>query len=85
MHSSNKQQHLRSVLHPNVASCPFRLGAWAAIGCSSCSLLLLLCCLLLLLQVPIKDHVAAMETVMDFLSKHVSSSIMKEVVAVGHR
>lgn len=37
------------------------------------------------LQVPIKDHVAAMETVMDFLSKHVSSSIMKEVVAVGHR
>jgi hypothetical protein len=37
------------------------------------------------LQVPIKDHVAAMETVMDFLSRNVSSSIMKEVVAVGHR
>lgn len=36
-------------------------------------------------QVPIKDHVAAMETVMNFLSKNVSSSIMKEVVAVGHR
>lgn len=36
-------------------------------------------------QVPISDHVSAMKTVMDFLSKHVSSSIMHEVVAVGHR
>jgi hypothetical protein len=47
--------------------------------------LLLLLLLLLLLQVPIDDHVVAMKTVMEFLSKNVSSNILKEVVAVGHR
>lgn len=36
-------------------------------------------------QLPIKDHVVAMETVMDFLRTNVSPSILKEVVAVGHR
>jgi hypothetical protein len=41
--------------------------------------------LLSLSQVPIGDHVMAMKTVMDFLSKNVSSNILKEVVAVGHR
>jgi hypothetical protein len=59
-----------------------------------CCLLLVVCCclpsaaVLLVLgptQVPIKDHVVAMETVMDFLRRHVSDGILKEVVAVGHR
>lgn len=36
-------------------------------------------------KVPIKDHVAAMECIMGFLSDKESSSIHKEVQAVGHR
>jgi hypothetical protein len=36
-------------------------------------------------KVPIKDHVSAMECIMGFLSDKESSSIHKEVQAVGHR
>jgi acetate kinase len=36
-------------------------------------------------QLPIKDHVSAMECIMDFLRDNVSKRINEEVAAVGHR
>eukprot|EP00775_Hariotina_reticulata_P003387 gene3387-3660_t len=36
-------------------------------------------------QLPIKDHVSAMECIMDFLRDNVSKRIHEEVEAVGHR
>lgn len=37
------------------------------------------------LRVPAKDHVSAMQNIMDFIKDNVSSAFAQEVVAVGHR
>lgn len=37
------------------------------------------------LKIPAKDHVGAMESIMDFIKENVSSAFSREVVAVGHR
>lgn len=37
------------------------------------------------IKVPAKDHVAAMASILAFLSEHVSSDMEHEVMAVGHR
>lgn len=36
-------------------------------------------------QVPVKDHVDALQTILAFLRQHVSGAIESEVTAVGHR
>ncbi|GIL44892.1 hypothetical protein Vafri_2348 [Volvox africanus] len=37
------------------------------------------------LKIPAKDHVGAMQSILDFIKDNVSSSFAREVVAVGHR
>ncbi|KXZ55440.1 ACK1 protein [Gonium pectorale] len=37
------------------------------------------------LKIPAKDHVAAMQSIMDFITENVSSDFASEVMAVGHR